>query len=116
MAVAEHEITQQLTLTLSGDLHEKMEQAALASGQTVGGFIVSSLRQAAESALTPIASLALPPAKCFASILGIFKDEPMLDDLMEHIHEQQRLGIEQFRAEEAAEEAAAEAKNNNVFA
>lgn len=112
MAIAEHEITQQLTLTLSGDLHKKMEQAALASGQTVGDFIVSSLRRAAEAALTPTASPLLPPARSFASILGIFKDEPMLDDLMEHIHEQQRLGIEQFRSEEAAEEAAANAEGS----
>lgn len=102
MAVAEHEITQQLTLTLSGNLHEKVEQAALASGQTVSNFIVSSLRQAAEAALTPGASQVLPPAKSFASVLGIFKDEPLLDALMERIHEEQRLGIEQFRAEEAA--------------
>ena len=53
MAIAEHEITQQLTLTLSEDLREKIEQAAFASDQTIGDFIMSSLRQAAEAVSEP---------------------------------------------------------------
>ncbi len=110
MAIAEREITQQLTLTLSGDLHQKMEQAALASGQTVSDFIASSLRQAAEAALEPRLSAPAFAGDPLDSIIGIFKDSPELDALMGRIHEDQRQGIEQFRLEAEAEKAAEQAK------
>lgn len=44
------------------------------------------------------------------SIVGIFKDSPELDALMERIHEEQRQGIEQFRLEAEAEEAVEQAE------
>ncbi len=103
MAVAEHEITQQLTLTLSRDLHKKLEQAALASGQTVSGFVVSSLVHAAEAVLEPHST---PPP--FGSdprdrIVGIFKDEPLMEALMERVREDRRVEIERISQEVEAQ-------------
>ncbi|MGI4787576.1 MAG: hypothetical protein ACRYFS_01855, partial [Janthinobacterium lividum] len=87
----------------------KLRQAAAALGQSVEEFAVTAIANAVQNSLTPVQPL---PAGYHRldSIFGIFKDSPELDALMEHIHEEQRKGIEQFRAEEAAEEAAEQAK------
>ncbi len=113
MAIAEHEITQQevtqnVTIRLTEAQAAKLRQAAQAKRQSVEEFIVSASVRAADA---PRESLGLPAGRDpLDSIIGIFKDSPELDALMEHIHEEQRQGIEQFRLEAEAEEAAEQAK------
>lgn len=116
MALAEQEITQQevtqsVTVLLTEAQATKIRQAATANGQSVEEFIVSASIHAAEGTSNPAPSPS-PTARRdpLNSLFGLLEFEPELDTLMEHIHEEQRKGIEQFRAEEAAEEAAEQAK------
>ena len=113
MALAEHEVTQQevtqsITVRLTEAQAAKLRQAAAAKGQSVEEFITSASVRAADA---PHDGLVLPAGRDpLDSIVGIFKDSPELDALMERIHEEQRQGIEQFRLEAEAEEAAEQAK------
>ena len=115
MATAEREITQQevtqVTVRLTEAQAAALRQAAATQGQSVEEFIVSASVHTAEATLNPASST--PPSARhdpLDSLFRLLEFEPELDALMEHIHEEQRKGIEQFRAEEAAEEAAEQAK------
>ena len=113
MAIAEQEIiqqevTQSVTIRLTKAQAAKLRQAAEAKGQSLEDFIVSASVRAANA---PRGGSALAAGRDpLDSIIGIFKDSPELDALMERIHEEQRQGIEQFRLEAEAEEAAEQAK------
>lgn len=113
MATAEHEVVQQevtqsVTVRLTGSQAEALRQAAEAKGQNVEEFILSaSVRAVAARHESPVPPAGRDPLD---SIIGIFKDSPELDALMERIHEEQRQGIEQFRLEAEAEEATEQAK------
>ncbi len=115
MAIAEHEVVQQEVIQVTVRLTEaqaaKIGQAAQAEGLSMEEFIISASFHAAEATLNPASSTS-PPARRdpLDSLFGLIEFEPELDALMEHIHEEQRKGIEQFRAEEAAQEAAEQAK------
>ncbi len=103
------EVTTQVTVRLAEAQAAALRQAAAAQGQSVEEFIVSALVYTADAALNPVSST--PPLARrgpLDSLFGLMEFEPELDALMEHIHEEQRKGIEQFRAEEAAEEAKAQ--------
>ncbi len=114
MAIAEHEITQQevtqsVTVRLTEAQAAKLRQAAEAKGQSMEDFAATAITDAVRNFLSPI--LPLPAGHDpLDSIVGIFKDSPELDALMERIHEEQRQSIEQFRLEAEAEEAAEQAK------
>ena len=116
MAIAEHEITSQevtqsITVRLSEAQAATLRQAAATQGQSVEELIVSASAHTAEAILNPASST--PPSARrdpLDSLFRLLEFEPELDALMEHIHEEQRKGIEQFRAEEVAEEAAEQAK------
>ena len=58
------------------------------------GFAAASLH-AADEALTPSAALVRPPARSLDSVLGIFKDEPLMDALMARIHAERQAQMEQ---------------------
>ena len=113
MAIAEHEITQQediqsVTVRLTEAQAATLRQAAEAKGQSLEDFVVFTSVRAADALRE---GLVLPVGRDpLDSVVGIFKDEPLMDALMEHIHEEQRQGIEQFRLEAEAEEAAEQAK------
>lgn len=108
MALAEHEISQTITVRLTEAQAAKLHQAAEAQGQSAEDFIISASVRAADA---PHANSVLPAGRAsLDSLFRLLEFEPELDALMEHIHEGQRKGIEQFRAEEAAEEAAEQAK------
>ena len=112
MALAEHEVVQQevtqgVTVRFTGAQVTKIRQAAEAKGQSVEDFIVSASVHTVEGLRE---SLVLPAGHDpLDSIIGIFKDSPELDALMERIHEEQRQGIEQFRLEAEAEDAVEQA-------
>ena len=95
MAIAEQEITRPLTISLSQDHRETLERAALATGQSLEGFAASALLRAADEALTSPSALVRPPARSLDSILGIFKDEPLMDALMARIHAERQAQMEQ---------------------
>ena len=117
MAVAEHKITQldmtqpetvqaevttQVTVRLAEPQAAALRQAAAARGQSLAEFAVAALARAADAAPLPNESPALPPAKSFASVLGIFKDEPLMDSLMERIQENRARQAEQEAADQEA--------------
>ena len=107
MALAEHEVTQ-ITVRLAEAQAAKLGQAAAAQGQSIEDFIVSASVRAADA---PRESLVLPAGRDpLDSIFGIFKDEPLMEALMERIHADQRREIEQFWLEAEAEEVAEQAK------
>lgn len=114
MAVAEHEVTQQevtqsVTVRLTEAQATRTRQAAEAKKQSVEEFAATAIADAAQNFLSP--TLPLPAGHHrLDSIFGVFKDSPELDALMERIHEEQQQGIEQFRLEAEAEEAAEQAK------
>ena len=114
MAIAEHEIVpqeviQSVTILLTEAQAATLRQAAAANGQSVEDFAASAITVAAPNFLSPTLP-SLAGHDPLDSIVGIFKDSPELDALMERIHEEQRQGIEQFRLEAEAEEAAEQAK------
>ena len=114
MALAEHEIVQQevtqsITVRLTEAQDATLRQAAEAKGQSVENFIVSASVHAVEDTSNPAPSTPSPARRApLDSLFGLLEFEPELDALMERIHEEQRKGIEQFRAEEAAEQAKAQ--------
>ena len=109
MAIAEQEITQEFVVRLTQEQAAKLRQAASANGQSVEEFVLSASLRAVEDALSPAFPVPLPAGRDpLDSIIGIFKDEPLMDALMERIHEEQQRGIEQFRLEAEAEEAEAQ--------
>ena len=116
MAIAEHEIApqevaQSVTVRLTEAQATTLRQAAATQGQSVEELVVSASVHTAEATLNPASSTPLSARRGpLDSLFGLLEFEPELDVLMEHIHEEQRKGIEQFRAEEAAEEAAEQAK------
>ena len=95
MATAEQEITRPLNIPLSQHLRERLERAALAAGQSLEGFAASALLRAADEALTPPSALVRPPARPLDGVLGIFKDEPLLDALMARIHAERQAQMAQ---------------------
>lgn len=98
MAIAEQEITRQLSIPLNQDQQERLERAALVTGQSLEGFAASALLRAAEDALSP------PADNPLDKIIGIFKDEPLMDDLMERIRRDRQAEIEAYEREAQAEE------------
>lgn len=95
MAIAEQEITRQLSVPLSQDQHERLEQAALATGQTLEGFSVSALLRAADMIMTSVPSDDNPLDK----IIGIFEHEPLMDELMERVRADRQLEMEAASAD-----------------
>lgn len=104
MAIAEHEITRPLNLSFTQEQRKKLERAALAAGQSLDDFAASALLRAADETLTPsrrdILSAKGDPLD---RIAGIFKDEPLMDELMERIREDRRIEMEAIEAEIEAE-------------
>ena len=114
MAIAEHEITpqevtQSITIHLTASQAATLRQAAAGQGQSMEDFAATAIADAAQHSLSPTSPLPARRAS-LDSLFGLIEFEPELDALMEHIHEEQKKGIEQFRAEEAAQEAAEQAK------
>jgi hypothetical protein len=111
MAIAEHEIMRPLNLSFTQEQRKKLESAALAAGQSLESFAASALLSAANETLTPsrrdIGSAEGDPLD---RIAGIFRDEPLMDDLMERIREDRRVEIEAIEAEIDAAEIEAEAR------
>jgi len=114
MAVIEQEVVEQdavreIRIPISREQEEALTRAAFQAGQSLEEFAASALMRAAEAVLHP-APPAIPRAQSdpLDSIFGIFKDEPLLDALMERIHQEQQRGIEQFRLEAEAEDAKAQ--------
>ncbi len=95
MAIAEQEITRPLNISLTQEQRKKLERAALAAGQSLEDFALSSLLRAADRKMTPGASDNHPLDK----IIGIFEDEPLMDELMERVRADRRLEIEALSAE-----------------
>ena len=92
MAIAEQEITRPLSIALNQAQRKKLEAAAFAAGQTVPDFAASALIRAADTALTQIPD---PLDK----VIGIFRDEPLMDALMERVREDRRVEMEAERME-----------------
>lgn len=100
MAIAEHEIshqevTQSIMVRLTEAQAAKLGQAAEAKSQSVEEFAAAAIRSAAEAAFVSSHTQIVPPAKSFASVLGIFRDEPLMEALMEQIHEERAKQAEQ---------------------
>ena len=95
MAIAEQEVTRQLSIPLSQAQQERLERAALMAGQSLESFAASAVVRAAEEALASPTALVRPPVRSIDSVLGIFKDEPLMDDLMARIHAERRAQMEQ---------------------
>ncbi len=100
MAIAEHEITSQegtqsVTILLTEAQAATLRQAATASGQSMEEFAAIVLASATAATLMSNGNQIVPPAKSFASVLGIFRDEPLMDDLMERIREERAKQAEQ---------------------
>ena len=109
MATLEHEVTTPLTIRLSRAQRQNLERAAEASGQSLDDFAASALLGAAEDALNgpsprPASPQADPAGHPLDKIIGIFKDEPLMEDLMERIRADRRLEIAAIESEIAAEE------------
>ena len=114
MATLEHEVTTPLTIRLSREQRQTLERAAQASGQSLDEFAASALLSAADAALT--ASLPLSEeSDPLDRVFGIFKDEPLMDALMERIRADRRIEIAAFEAE-AAREAETEAAHAEAAA
>ncbi len=65
-----------------------VQNAAAAEGQTLDEFMVSALLRAADLVLTPP-----PPVNPLDKVIGIFKDEPLMEDLMKRIRKDRRREI-----------------------
>ena len=109
MAVLEHETTRELGIRLSYEQVDRLEQAAALTGQSLDEFAATALARAADAALTSPTAHVRPPVRSLDSVLGIFKDEPLMDALMERIREDRRVEIEAIEAEIEAEARKAEA-------
>lgn len=99
MAILEREATtyaaQSPSLRLTSAQMTKLQHAAAAEGQSLDEFMVSALLRAAEAILTP-----LPLVDPLDKVFGIFKDEPLMEDLMERIREDRRCEIALLEKEE----------------
>ncbi len=104
MATLEREVTSSAapSLRLTPAQMTTLRHAAAAEGQTLDEFMVSALLRAADAILTP------PPLATkidpLDRVAGIFKDEPLMEELMERIREDRRREIALFRAEELRDE------------
>ncbi len=108
MAVIEQEVVREISIQLSREQEDALTRAASQAGQSVEDFAASALVRAAEDVLNPALPAVQTERDPLDSIFGIFKDEPLLDALMERIHEEQQRGIEQFRLEAEVEDAKAQ--------
>lgn len=105
MAIAEQEVTQELVIRLTQDQAAKLGRAASADGQSLEAFVTLALLRAADEALTSPTALVRPPARSLDSVLGIFKDEPLMDALMARIHAERQAQMEQEREAQETEAA-----------
>ncbi len=88
---AAHEATREISIRLSREQADRLEQAALATGQSLESFAASALLRAAEDALNRSSRVALPAdSDPLDRVAGIFKDEPLMDALMERVREDRR--------------------------
>ena len=85
-----HEVTREISIRLSREQADRLERAALATGQSLAGFATSALLREADTGLTRRPRSGDPLDK----VMGIFKDEPLMDALMERIREDRRREIE----------------------
>lgn len=97
MAIAEQEVAERFSIRLDREQREKLAQAAQATGQSLDEFAAAALLRAVEDALSP-------PADPLDKIIGIFKDEPLMDELMERIRRDRQAEIEAYAIEAQAEE------------
>jgi len=95
MAVIEQEVVREISIQLSREQEDALTRAASQAGQSVEDFAASALVRAAEAVLVPTDAHVQPSVKSFASVLGIFRDEPLMEALMERIHEERRIQMEQ---------------------
>ena len=93
MAIAEQEITRELNIPLTQDQQARLERAARATGQSLEGFAASVLLRAAEDALSHFAVLSAE-SDPLDRAAGIFKDEPLMDALMERVRADRRAAME----------------------
>lgn len=105
MAIAEHEVTQELSIRLNREQQNALCEAASAAGQSLEDFAAATLLRAADAAReAPPALLSIPQTgDPLDRIAGIFRDEPLMDALMERIREDRRVEIEAIEAEIEAE-------------
>ena len=87
MAIAEQEITGQLSIRITQSQRKKVEQAANATGQSLDNFVASALIRAAEEAL-------MQTPNPLDKVIGIFKNEPLMDSLMERVRKDRRIEME----------------------
>ena len=103
MATAEHEVKQEhvrdIRVPISREQEDALARAAFQAGQSLEEFAAAALSRAAEAVLAPANVQPPLPAKSFASVLGIFRDEPLMEALMERIHKERRIQMEQEAAE-----------------
>ncbi len=112
MAIAEQEVIEQevieqkavreIRISISREQEEALTRAASQTGQSLEEFAASALSRAAEDVLNPTLPAAQTERDPLDGIIGIFKDEPLLDALMERIHEDRRAAME-AEAKEAEE-------------
>jgi len=99
MAVIEQDVKQEvvreISIPISREQEEALTRAASQTGQSLEEFAASALVRAAEAVLVPTDAHVQPSVKSFASVLGIFRDEPLMEALMERIHEERRIQMEQ---------------------
>lgn len=101
MAILEREVTPQAaqspSLRLSLAQMKKLQHAAAAEGQSLDEFMVSALLHAADAVLTAPPAATVDPLD---RVAGIFKDEPLMEALMERIREDRRREIALLEKEE----------------
>jgi len=95
MAILEHETTRELAIRLSHEQADRLEEAAARTGQSSDEFAAAALLRAADAALTSPTALVRPPIRSLDSVLGIFKDEPLMGALMARIHAERQAQMEQ---------------------
>ena len=78
---------------------EKLERAASATGQSLETWAASALLRAADAAVTPTTPPTQPAEHPLDKVFGIFKDEPLMDALMERVREDRRAECEAGAAE-----------------
>ncbi len=109
MAALEREVIPQAaqspSLRLTSAQMTTLQHAAVAEGQTLDEFMVSALLRAADAVLT-----APPLVNPLDKVIGIFKDEPLMEDLMNRIRRDRQEQIDALDAEIEAEEKAQSAE------
>ena len=86
------------SLHLSFEQAETVRRAAAVARQSLEEFTVSAVLQAAAAVLAP------PATHPLDKVFGIFKDEPLMEDLMNRIRQDRQAEIEIFE-KQAQEEA-----------